>query len=207
MKSILVLSLKANPTMTTPPSPIFEEENGLVVIEAEAHPIVEEAFSKPASYRGVWNEWVAETHKAGFTGDCYYRWGGPVLKGNPGSGILTYRFRIKQAGSYRLVLRSFSEASGVDNAVFTRLDGGQWLKGKSKVHGEWTWSWMYEFHHDDANPSREPCWHELAEGVHTLEVSGRCTNFCFDRLVWAVANVNFENPRLPQSAVQPALQT
>ena|SRR5215217_1448909 len=193
--------------MPQPNPQIFEEENGLVVMEAESQPVSDEIFSKANSYRGVWNEWVAETDRAGFTGACYYRWGGPILKGNPGSGILAYRFHINRPGRYRLVLRSFSQASGVDNATFTRLDGGQWLKGKSKVHGEWTWSWMYEFHHNDANPSREPCWHQLNVGLHTLEISGRCTDFCFDRLVWVMEGVSFEDPALPQSPVaQPEWQ-
>ena len=192
-------------------SEIYDEAGGRLVVEAESYPVTG-AYTKASSYFGNWNEWVAETDKPGFTGKCYYRWGGPELKGNPGSGILAYRFRINTPGNYRLVLRSFSEASGRDNATFTRVDRGPWMKGKSKLHGEWTWSWMYELHHDETRadfPSRIPCWHTFEAGEHLLEISGRCPNFCVDRLVWVMDGVAFEDPTLPQSAtfVAPAPQT
>ncbi|MEM6527318.1 MAG: Ig-like domain-containing protein [Chloroflexota bacterium] len=70
----------------------FFEEDGLVVIEAESQP--------PAG------DWESRTAISGFTGTSYYKWEGPNLGGNPGSGVITYRIRINNPGTYRFTMRS-----------------------------------------------------------------------------------------------------
>lgn len=177
---------------------IFAEHDGRIIIEMEAAPIAE-PFTEEGSYCGIWNEWVAETEHVGFTGSCYYRWDGPELKVNPGSGILSYRFHIDEPGVYLLSIRNISIGPGNANAAFVRVDGGQWHKVKSKIHNEWTWNLTYEHFRDEENPSRQPCWHHFDHGEHLLEVSGRCNGFILDRIAITRQGVEGHDPALPQS--------
>lgn len=125
--------------MSSPP--VFVETDSLVLFDIAACPLPG-VFTPGAAWRGIWNEWVAETEIPGHTGACYYRRGGPDVKWNAGCGVPTYRFFIDEPGVYRLSMRSFSRDASAGrlraNGAFVRFDGGQWHKVKSKVHGEWT---------------------------------------------------------------------
>jgi hypothetical protein len=176
----------------------FAERDGRIIIDIAAARLPEK-FSPEAAYRGVWDEWVAEDEVPGFTGDCYYRWAGPELKVNPGCGVLAYDIFIDEPGLYLLSMRNWSIGPGKANAAFLRVDGGQWHKVKSKVHGEWTWSFMYEHYHDDANPSRVPCWRSYDHGYHRIEIAGRCNGFLLDRIALGREGVEIEDLTLEPS--------
>jgi hypothetical protein len=178
---------------------VFQEKDGLLVVEIESVPLAG-VFSREASYAGIWNEWVAETDHDGFTGECYYRWGGPDVKWNPGSGILRYSFHIENPGRYLFAIRNRhdNEDKSESNDAFVRVDGGQWYKTKSRVHRQWTWSTWYERSHELS----EPCWHDLEAGLHTIEICGRSNSFCLDRFFLAKEGVDGEDVALPQSDVR-----
>lgn len=87
----------------------FFEENGLVIIEAE---------SQPAA-----GDWQFSTAINGFTGTGYHVWTGPNLGGSPGSGLIEYKIRINNPGTYRFYLRSrITEGDAGD------LNNDMWLK-------------------------------------------------------------------------------
>lgn len=70
----------------------FYEENRLVVMEVEAQPAV--------------GDWVERTDIDGYTGSSYYRWEGSDYFGSPGNGVITYKIRINNPGTYRFTMRS-----------------------------------------------------------------------------------------------------
>jgi hypothetical protein len=92
------------------PPPVFVEEKGLVLFDIAACPLPG-SFTPEAAYRGIWNEWVAETAIPGYTGTCYYRWGGPDLKWNAGCGPLSYWFFIDEPGVYRMTCATSAKTS------------------------------------------------------------------------------------------------
>lgn len=175
---------------------VYQEKDGLLIVEIESFPLAG-VFSRENSYKGIWNEWVAETEIDGFTGSSYYRWGGPDVKWNPGSGILRYTFHIENAGLYRFAIhnRHDNEDRSESNDAFVRVDGGQWYKTKSRVHRQWTWSTWYERSHEFSEPSA----HDFESGVHTIEIAGRSNGFCIDRFFLAKEGVDAEDLSLPES--------
>jgi hypothetical protein len=72
---------------------------------------------------------------------------------------------------------------------------------KSKVHGEWTWSLMYEHYYDptEENPSRVPCWRHFDHGIHKMEISGRQNGMILDRVALAREGVEAHDVRLLDS--------
>lgn len=140
-------------------NPIWQEEDGRAVIDITSVPI-KEGHTRELSFKGIWNEWVAA--------DGRYRWGGPDLLWNPGSGILRYRFHLRQTGRYLIALRS----TGGD--CFVRVDGGQWWRATCSDG----WGTLRE-----AAPGRaEPYAEDFDAGFHQIEISGRSGGFAMDRL-------------------------
>lgn len=188
-----------------PQSLVFQEEDHRVIINIESAPL-QGLFSKRDSfYQGIFDEWVAETHHPGFTGACYYRWGGQDVKWNPGCGILRYDFNIHTAGSYQISIRNRHDNahdSTESNDAFMRVDGGQWWKTKSKIHRQWTWDTWYERSHDPMKNER--CIHFFAAGRHVVEICGRSNSFCIDRILIAALGAGGEDPNLPPSSRAPA---
>jgi hypothetical protein len=192
--------------MTVPP--VFMEKDGRVIFDIAAAPLPG-VFSEEAAYRGIWNEWEASTDVPGFTGNCYYRWAGPEVKWNAGCGPLAYWFFIDEPGLYQITIRNFSHDQTTGklraNGAFMRFNGQQWHKVKSKIHGEWTWSFMYEHYHDptEANPSRLPCWRHFDHGIHKMELSGRQTGMMLDRVAIAREGVEVHDLALSVSGSFP----
>ena len=184
--------------------PVFVEKNGRVLFDIAASPLAG-IFTPEAAYKGIWNEWSAETEIAGYTGDCYYRWAGPDVKWNAGLGVLTYYFFIDEPGVYQITMRTLSRDGEPGrpraNGAFMRFNGQQWHKVKSKEHGEWSWNFMYEHYHDpsELNPSRVPCLRHFDHGIHRMEISGRQNGMILDRVAIAQQGVEAHNLALPVS--------
>ncbi len=178
---------------------VFQEKDGLIVVEIESVPIPSEEYSRENSYKGIWNEWKAETELKGYTGNCYYTWAGPDLFANPGCGILTYKVQIENEGKY-----SFSIHNRHDNLdptesndAFVKVDNGIWVKTFSAVRGEWTWSTFFEFGHHQ----KEPASIVFTKGLHTLQICGRSNGFSINRFVLFQEAVNGQDTQLPESIV------
>lgn len=144
---------------------VYRAENGLLVIEME---------SGHAS-----GQWRTETSIPGYTGDSYLRWDGPNYFSEPGHDVMAFEFELPEGGRYHFRIRNRHDHpdSTEENDVWTRMDGGQWLKTFSWQRGQWTFATQHEFneHH------KPPAEYQLTSGRHTIEFSGRSHNFMLDR--------------------------
>lgn len=154
-------------------NPIWQEEDGRLLVDITTAPLPG-VHTRPLSYKGIWNEWVEQTAPPGAR---FFRWGGPDLKWNPGSGILRFRFHIRQAGRYLIALRNRHDGDA-DNDCFLRVDGGQWWRATGRRPGDWSWDLVREA----APQTQEPYAEDFDAGFHQIEISGRSHGFCIDRL-------------------------
>jgi hypothetical protein len=173
-------------------NPIWQEEGGRLAIAIDSVPL-KGIPTKALSFKGIWDEWVAEPTSLRTTG---YRWGGPELRWNPGGGILGYCFHIRTAGKYRLVLRSRQDKGAT---CFVRTDGGTWAITQAGTDGSWSW----ETRRETGVDSREPFHEILDEGFHLIEISGREHGFCIERLAWVIDSENPDLDALPLSQRRP----
>lgn len=167
---------------------IYHESNGLVAIEFESlNPV---------------GQWVEETQWQGFTGDSYFRWNGPNMFSTPGDSILRYQFHVSQGGTYNLRIRNRHNHpdSSEENDVWVRLDGSPWIKCYSNAGpptvNVWTWVCTFETsNHQHVNPE-----YTMAPGHHTIEFSGRSSNFMIDRFHMFLGNhPDGTNENVPES--------
>lgn len=153
------------------PGGVFLGQNGSVVMEIESSPPTD--------------SWKLETEKPGYTGSGYYAWRGPNKFSTPGSGLLTYEFHADEGGIYQFDLRNRRDKDGrtvagdQENDVFARMDGGPWLKVfSSAAFDSWNWATKFDLSHDNKPDAS----YDLTQGLHTLELSGRSSNFKLDRI-------------------------
>jgi hypothetical protein len=154
------------------PSPAFQPDRELVVVEVESVP--------PAT------NWTPSTLLPGFTGTSYYRWDGPDLYTSPGSGILLYDFEIEVAGNYLFYIHNRHEdpQPDLENDVWVRVDGGSWDKVYSNYGTASVGVWNWYSYVDPSSGSDYQANYTLSAGRHTLEFSGRSNGFNIDRFVF-----------------------
>lgn len=156
----------------------FVEQNGMVVMERESLPAVDQ-FS-------------VETSIPGFTGSSYYIWRGDNFfsPANAGRGTIRYNFRINNPGVYRLRWRSYIGVGNLGseyNDSWVRFPTGQNVAGEHGLNGwtkiyqgqlnQWTWdTWTVDF-----NPMAIRQF--FGAGDHFFEISGRSTGHAIDRMV------------------------
>ncbi|MEL7532692.1 MAG: T9SS type A sorting domain-containing protein [Bacteroidota bacterium] len=175
---------------------LFEEQNGLVVIESTSVP--------------EFSSWNKDTSFAGFTGADYLRYEGSNLYNDPGHSRLVYKVQISKTGTYRLQWRSRITAgtSNTDhNDSWLRLPdassfyaqkpnstlyphgSGQapnpagagkqgWFKVYQNVLDNWTWNTSTSDHDPHSIYARFD-----SVGVYTIEVAGRSFGHSIDRIV------------------------
>jgi|SRR5215217_721554 len=177
-------------------NPIWQEEAGRLVVLVQTIPLPG-VHSKDSSFKGIWNEWVAESASPCTGDNNYYRWGGPDLAWNPGAGLLSFRFHISNAGQYQLGVLSRETAE--EGSCFVRIDGQQWwiLPGS----GRESWDWARE--RETSPGQREPFNMLLAEGFHEVVLSGRSHGFLIDRWMLTQNASDFGLNSLPASGVRP----
>lgn len=176
--------------------PIFQEENGLVVIEAES------SIS--------FGEWTKETAIPLFTGENYLLYQGADYFNSPGNSKMTYQLQITTAGKYRFQWRSriaIGDSNTEHNDSWLRFpdaadfyaekgnvrlypkgigktpnpEGSSregWFKVYQNVRNNWTWR--------ASTSDRDP--HNIyvefdSAGTYTLEVAGRSNGHALDRIV------------------------
>ena len=166
--SISAFVVLAAATLTASGGPLFEDPNGVVVMEIESG-----SLAKGHSWRG-------ETKMEGYTGKGYYTWRGGNMYGSPGRGVIGFRFRISKKGKYHLRIRNRHDFhdSTEQNDCWTKLDNHKWIKTFSSKRGEWTWRTNFEY---SGNNKPAAVW-DLRAGTHTLLISGRSTGFSIDRI-------------------------
>jgi hypothetical protein len=180
-------------------NPIWQEQDGLLIVEVGSVPL-KGIHTRALSFKGVWDEWVADADTGGHTGACCYRWGGPELTWNPGSGLLRYRLHIESAGEYALAIRSRQAPEATGDSCFVRVDGGQWWIARAATQASgWSWETRRERGPDRLEPYRE----NLDAGFHQIEISGRSHGFCIDRVALARNGIAFQDPSLRVSPPRP----
>ncbi len=179
-----------SPTEPPPQSPsvtpgAYMPDDGLIVVEFES-----------TNATGAWSE---ETALAGFTGSSYLRWSGANEYSTPGVDTFAVDFWIEDAGRYHFRLHNRHEDPDptLANDVWTRVDGGDWVKTFSWQRGQWTWVTQHEFSHNNKPPAE----YTLARGNHTIEFSGRSFDFMIDRFhFYDDGVVNPEDTGHPESS-------
>jgi len=97
-------------------TPIYQEKDGLLLIEMES------TFYKPTF-------WRIETDLAGYDGKGYLVWKGADSFNNPGKGPLEFKIRVESTGTYQFVWRSYI-TEGHDNTEFN----DSWLRIADAKH-------------------------------------------------------------------------
>jgi len=156
--------------------PIFQEENGILVVEIESADVVD--------------DWIVDTTIGDFTGSNYYQWTGPnhFSINAAGNGTLTYHFTISTPGNYEFKWRSYigigddyreHNDSWVRFPTGTNVDGEHPLTGWTKAYmnqiDDWTWNTSTV--NNDPKKLRQ----YFTAGEHTIEIAGRSTGHVIDR--------------------------
>ncbi len=170
--------------------PIFNEENGLVVMEVEstATPLGNWVIVEPGNPIYVRNA----------TGDKHFEFTGNRPATGPVDSSLTYKFRIQKAGNYNMYIRGRRRLAGEPfdrtNDCYVRMQGDfesgsavptSRLMRHTKLvlqGGVNNWNWTRNLDANDAHLV-PPIYNFKAGEVYTMTVSGRSQRFNMDRIV------------------------
>ena len=176
--------------------PVFEEQNGLVVIEMES--------------AETYHSWNLQSSIAGYTDSGYLHYEGNNYFGNPGNSLLTFKVYIHKTGQYRFQWHSriakgndgtehndswlrFPDASDfyATKGNHTVYPGGSgktpnpvgsssdnWFKVYQNTLNNWSWNASTSDHdpHDIFVDFDTP-------GMYTIEISGRSNGHAINRFV------------------------
>ncbi len=173
----------------------YEEDNGLVIIEAENIPLVA--------------GWNIESATTGFTGTGYINWTGGEFFSTPGNGTISTTIKINTPGTYLFEWRNKigTGTSTTDNndswvrfndaSEFYAVQGGNTIypKGSGQTpvvngSGGDNWfkvysnaiSWNWQTRTNDNSPYAIYVDFD-SPGTYTMEISGRSENHFIDRIV------------------------
>ncbi len=176
---------------------VYQDDNGLVVMEAE-------------NLTGATSLWLRETSFTPYSGASYIRWSGADQFSNPGTGVISTTIKINNPGTYRIQFRNkvghgtsateandtwmkfpgvtqfygekdgekvYPKGSGLTpNPEGASKDG--WLKVYS--NGTTAWTWRTNTNDNDAHF----IYVEFATaGEYNFSLSGRSQHHCVDRIV------------------------
>ncbi len=191
---------------TNPSDFIFNEDDGLVVVEFES-----------AAFEG---NWTMKNNGNNFSGDGYLVWEGPQYFNDPGNGVIMFKIKITNPGAYQFIWRNGIKA-GNDGTEhndtwlrFNDADDFYGKKGNSIVYPNDTgktpnpkgaskdgWFKIYrsgsnlDFKWQSRTSDHDA--HDVfvkfdAPGTYLMEVSARSSNHALDKFVlfnssWAEA--------------------
>lgn len=162
-----------------PPVP-FEEQNGLVVIEAE-HP--------QADYQKGGNFWEFEASQDGKSGDGYFVAGPDAAKVRDTDYVqnapeLQYKIQIQNPGTYYVWIRGYAPDGGSDS-INVGLDG-QAIDTSDRINfwpaGKWLWTNQTQ-DKDAAGKPLKAVITVSSAGIHTLNVWMREDGLIFDKIL------------------------
>ncbi|MEP2776377.1 MAG: hypothetical protein ABJQ29_16745 [Luteolibacter sp.] len=170
--------------------PVFLENDGILVIEAE-------------STSSKLKKWEKKTSIEGFTGECHIEFTGNKPESGPADSPLTYKFKITKEGTYSLVIRAHkrleSERQDISNDCFVALKGDfestgktpiKLLENDTKLFGGTAEGWGWTVRLDDGH-KKFPAEYVLKSGeTYELTVSGRSKNFNIDRIMFVHQSAN-----------------
>ncbi|MEM9935523.1 MAG: Ig-like domain-containing protein [Bacteroidota bacterium] len=184
-------------------SAMYQEENGLVIIEAEGVSVKE--------------GWILSQALEGYTGSGYMQWNGVNQSSTPGTSPLTYTIEVSTPGTYKVNWRSriakgnsptdsndswlrFPNASDFygkkeGSIIYPKGSGktpnpnGPGSEGWLKIYMNTINNWHWGAATSDGDP------HQIyvefdTPGVYTMEISGRSNGHAIDRVALYLASVN-----------------
>jgi ribosomal protein S6E (S10) len=183
--------------------PVFQEQGGLVVIEAES-------ISPGDNWVTVTGAQTLEGSRttAGATGEGCIRFTGNNECGGGASGTMTYKINITDPGEYRLKTRSYgapieSGRSDCANDMYVKMAGqsgsclGSFHKWYIGGQSPWHWSWNTKL---ECNHSGMSVTYEFDAGIHEFSIAGRSKNYLLDRIIMYKSSVsNPEDLSHPES--------
>ncbi|MGL1886735.1 MAG: DUF5060 domain-containing protein [Reichenbachiella sp.] len=168
-----VLLTKKDTTPPDDPNPeitegAFIETNGMLVIEAESTELV--------------GKWEQKSEYSGYTGEGYVQYITNSTNFDPqlAEATLSYTFYIETSGTYRIKIRNYIPNDDMTemNDLFFQIDTDTPWKSFSHT----TWSWNWDFMHDDGDENFFEPDYILDTGEHTLKIIGRSDGFALDRI-------------------------
>ena len=187
---------------------LFEEQNGIAVLEMESGNLP--------------SNWERETGEAGFTGNSFIAWRGSDFFNSPGNGVIEYKVRINNPGTYRFVWRSqagvgnsttehndswlrfpdaddfFAVRGNGSSTIFPRGSGRTPNPNGSSSNG-WFKIYVNNLNWDFRTVTSDNDPHNIfatfnSPGVYTIQVSGRSFGHFIDRMVlYNEDNFSFSN--------------
>ncbi|SEM04849.1 Por secretion system C-terminal sorting domain-containing protein [Aquimarina amphilecti] len=191
---------------------VYEEKNGLVIIETENLSIA--------------GNWQKKSAISGFTGAGYLEWTGPDHFNDPGNGVINTKIKINSSGRYKFQWRSkvgegdnateandtwlkFSDASDFyaqkgSERVYPKGSGktpnpeGAGGEGYFKVYSTGTTNWTWTSKVSDNDP------HDVfvefdSPGTYTMLISGRSKHHIVDRITLNRTSTNATNLSLAET--------
>lgn len=153
--------------------PVYIEDDGLIVIEAE-----QALLANP----GLESKFELRNELAGHTGAGYLYWnGGNRYGGADSNDVLRYRLFIATPGRYTLhfhVSSRGAERDDLNNDCWLRMDEEKWYKTFQASTEGWKWGARFD-HHADGKPEAH---YQLSAGEHVLQLAGRSQGFHIDRI-------------------------
>lgn len=183
----------------------YEEQGGLVVIEAENIDV-------------SGTNWGIKTAKSGFTGSAYLSWDGGNSFGTPGNGLISATIKINSPGRYRFQWRnrvglgtnatehndSWLRFPDADDFYGEKAGGGRvypkgsgktpvpngagadgWFKVYLSNTTDWTWG------SNTSDNDSHPIYVEFDNaGTYTMQISGRSKDHLIDRIAIFKSDVN-----------------
>ncbi|GAA4272456.1 hypothetical protein GCM10022258_17500 [Aquimarina gracilis] len=175
----------------------YEEQNGLVVIEAEN-------LNTPGN-------WPKKSNVSGFTGNGYIEWIGADFFNDPGNGVITTKIKINTAGRYKFLSRTkVGEGTNTTEAndvwlkfpdaddfygqrgslrVYPKGSGktphpeGASGEGYLKVYSAGTTNWTWSTKTSDGAENSSDIFVEFdSPGTYTMLLSGRSKHHLIDRV-------------------------
>ena len=168
---IAIITKPGNTALTPTPSypaQAYIEQNGRIVIQPENRKIA-----------GGWSK----ESLGGSTGNGYIKWVGANLYSNPGNGIIEYKVKVTNPGTYSLIMRSNKKHPEADNAndLYIKVNNGSWIK-TANTHNEInTWSWS-TFYIVPPGETAIPANATFTAGINSIYLSGRSNGFILDRI-------------------------
>jgi len=164
--------------------PVFVEDNGLIVVEAESILLTSGDDSLL---------WQRETDLDGFYGDSFVRFTGNSPSNGKPDGRRSLYFLISHPGQYQLAIRSWKNNTQHDdysNDCYSRLIGAEGFRGIwTKTYNGfkpnvWTWSTThYPAKRFDMEPMAPVYNLTQAPAVYELQLAGRSQHYRMDRIV------------------------
>ena len=192
----------------------YEEQNGLVIMEAE-------------NTTSDYDQWILKTDVVGYKGSGHLEFTGNSTTNGPPRSPLTYTFKINQGGMYQLMIRGRKRITPPDesdksNDCYVRVAGDydaspdagdnhqddapkNALTSDTKIFGgnENSWGWAQQLDLGGHNNKRWPKYIFKAGETYTLTMSGRSKQFNVDRIIfYRLDDYSTNNARSAQDALE-----